>query len=38
MLRRDPAYQIAHREFFSRPCLPAAADPAFVTRWGLHFP
>lgn len=38
VLRRDPAYRAAYRELNVIPERGAAVDPAFVARWGLHFP
>ncbi|WP_408641146.1 transcriptional regulator domain-containing protein [Flavisphingomonas formosensis] len=38
VLRRDPAYRAAYARLSTSPALDAAADPAFVADWGLHFP
>lgn len=37
VLRRNPAYQAAFAELAERPIAGIAADPAFVSDWGLHF-
>ncbi|ARS28741.1 transcriptional regulator domain-containing protein [Sphingomonas sp. KC8] len=38
VLRRDPAYRAAFSHLTGLPPHGVAADPAFVARWGLHFP
>ena len=38
VLRRDPAYRSAYYRLSHLPPMGTAADPAFITRWGLHFP
>jgi len=37
-LRRDPAYRAAYARLLTLPAPGRGADPAFVARWGLHFP
>jgi hypothetical protein len=38
VLRRDPEYRAAYKVPAKIPARGTAADPAFVARWGLHFP
>ncbi len=38
VLRRDPEYRTAYEALEEIPEQGKAADPAFVARWGLHFP
>ena len=38
VLRRDPGYRAAYAGLPMRPIPGIVADPAFVARWGLHFP
>lgn len=37
VLRRQTGYRTAYAELAEQPAAGIAADPAFVTRWGLHF-
>jgi len=37
VLRRDKAYRAAYAARVGQPD-PVMIDPAFATRWGLHFP
>lgn len=37
VLRRQTDYRTAYAELPGQPAAGIAADPAFVTRWGLHF-
>ena len=38
VLRRDPAYRAAFSALPARLRSTTVTDPAFVARWGLHFP
>ncbi len=38
VLRRDPAYSAAYQTWCERSERQDLVDPAFVARWGLHFP
>jgi len=38
VLRRDPDYRAAFSRVNRADRPGVGADPAFVTRWGLHFP